>query len=127
MESLSNTKLTKGQTLSSTYHARAGKITEQYEKYFRYFLILPKLLAYIYAAIYIITGIVLAIVFNEGAFVLIGLGAIFAPIMCFFMKISMSGKILEVFYLNRILERTSNADREVEKQEEELENDLPEI
>ena len=79
------------------------KIRDEYEKCFDlWYIKMPKVVAYIWAVLCALGGIITAIACEEGIYLLISLGAVLAPLVYWCSKIHFSYRVTTLYYLKSI-------------------------
>lgn len=79
------------------------KIRDEYERCFDlWYIKMPKVIAYIWVTLCVVSSIILAIVADEGGYLLISLGAVLAPLVYWCSKIHFSYRVTTLYYLKSI-------------------------
>ena len=109
----------------SKFTIEDNQIIEENEKWFKFFVVFPKVVTIVLAIIFFIMGIAFEAEFGEG-WIWIATwfaGAITCALTYILLKLSLSYKILHIYYLKQL----TNKQPAATKTEPQVNNNLPEI
>ena len=87
---------------SDQFTKEDSEVLRDAEKWFKFYVHLPKVLTIIWAILVFLAGLIISIAFEEFIFLLIWFGEILTPLVYVFTKIAVSYPILQVYHLKKI-------------------------